>query len=244
MSACPNCDGKVYVYNDYEVDGKFTITSTKDHCHKCGYTRFRTRKKALTIKSRIGYDFSNYYKEREKLAEPDGEHCIICEKNLPKRKRKYCSDECYSEWSRKIQTKNWAILRNKVLEASNFECVKCGFQIEYSAVSSKEYPFGYCTVLYPEDRKGKQINNNPSGLFVVDHIKPIALGGEEFDANNLQVLCLDCNKKKTHIDQKNIAKKRSESTQFLNPFIASLKTLDYAFPNLEKFLGLLEVSGG
>jgi len=235
MTVCPNCGGRVYVYTDYETDGKFTVTSTQDHCHKCGYTRFRTRKKALTIESRIGYDFSNYYRERAKLPQPDGEHCIICGKDLPSRKRKYCSDECYSEWSRKIQTENWGVLRNKTLEASNLKCIKCGFQVEYNAVSSEEYPFGYCTILSPEDQKGKRISDNPSGLFVVDHIKPIALGGKEFDSTNLQVLCSECNKEKTKIDLKTIAKKRSESTQFLNPLATSLKTLDYSFSSLDVY---------
>ena len=39
----------------------------------------------------------------------------------------------------------------------------------------------------------------------MDHILPIALGGEEFDQANLQLLCKDCNKIKTRQDMKNIA---------------------------------------
>jgi len=38
-----------------------------------------------------------------------------------------------------------------------------------------------------------------------DHIIPIALGGDEWDINNIQTLCEKCNKIKTAIDIKEIA---------------------------------------
>ena len=43
---------------------------------------------------------------------------------------------------------------------------------------------------------------------VLDHIKPIALGGSEFNKDNLQILCVDCNKVKTKQDHNNIAQAR------------------------------------
>ena len=43
---------------------------------------------------------------------------------------------------------------------------------------------------------------------IADHIKPIALGGDEWDINNLQTLCQKCNKIKTRQDAKDIAKLR------------------------------------
>ncbi len=44
---------------------------------------------------------------------------------------------------------------------------------------------------------------------VGDHIIPIALGGDEFDIDNIQTLCkATCNKIKTKQDQKDIAKQR------------------------------------
>ena len=45
--------------------------------------------------------------------------------------------------------------------------------------------------------------------YILDHIKPIALGGEEFDEKNLQILCKKCDKIKTKQDHKDIAKLRS-----------------------------------
>ena len=44
--------------------------------------------------------------------------------------------------------------------------------------------------------------------FIGDHIIPIALGGEEFDIDNVQTLCIACNKIKTKQDIKDIAKQR------------------------------------
>ena len=38
----------------------------------------------------------------------------------------------------------------------------------------------------------------------------VALGGEEFDINNVQTLCIKCNKIKTRQDMKDIAKARKE----------------------------------
>lgn len=46
-------------------------------------------------------------------------------------------------------------------------------------------------------------------LLVLDHIIPIALGGAEFDENNLQILCKSCNKIKTKKDMSDIAKLRN-----------------------------------
>ena len=57
---------------------------------------------------------------------------------------------------------------------------------------------------------------------VGDHIIPIALGGEQWDINNVQTLCIDCDKIKTKQDAKDIAKLRrkekleAKGQKFLN----------------------------
>lgn len=43
---------------------------------------------------------------------------------------------------------------------------------------------------------------------IADHILAIALGGDEWDINNIQTLCPDCNKIKTAKDAGKIAKLR------------------------------------
>jgi 5-methylcytosine-specific restriction endonuclease McrA len=47
-----------------------------------------------------------------------------------------------------------------------------------------------------------------SSNLILDHILPIAVGGAEFDVNNLQLLCKSCNKTKTRNDMKIIARQR------------------------------------
>ena len=58
-----------------------------------------------------------------------------------------------------------------------------------------------------EDGKEYAVLNTYESL-IVDHIVPIALGGEEWDLNNLQTLCAECNKAKTAMDQAAIAQLR------------------------------------
>jgi 5-methylcytosine-specific restriction endonuclease McrA len=79
----------------------------------------------------------------------------------------------------------WAEFRERAFQRDHRTCVECG----------RKYG----------DRDAKGFIHTE---FVVDHIKPIALGGAEFDMDNLQTLCWDCNKKKTHGDIKLIAATR------------------------------------
>lgn len=128
------------------------------------------------IIQRLGFDNSRYLEAKEKLPAPDGQHCIICGKDLPKRKRLYCSHECWEGWYHKIDGRiAWQDVRWKAIVRDNHKCLKCG----------------------------------KDGGFV-DHIKPIALGGAEFDLKNLQTLCEDCNREKTKKDLADISEVREK----------------------------------
>jgi len=50
--------------------------------------------------------------------------------------------------------------------------------------------------------------------FEVDHIKAVALGGDQWDEKNFQVLCSDCHKKKTALDMKILKAKRRKLVRF------------------------------
>lgn len=54
----------------------------------------------------------------------------------------------------------------------------------------------------------KKCNKENLSSYVIDHIKPIALGGDEWNTNNMQTLCIDCNKIKTKKDIQLIAIER------------------------------------
>lgn len=66
-----------------------------------------------------------------------------------------------------------------ILQA-DFTCSKCGYHSD------------------------KKTMYEQASEFVVDHILPIAMGGAEFDEDNLQVLCVECDKKKTAKDMPKI----------------------------------------
>ena len=85
-----------------------------------------------------------------------------------------------------MQVLGWPALRLKCLERDDYTCKLCGFKPEIPEVYKTTFPH--------------QIDSFKSSNFVADHIKPIALGGDEWDINNLQTLCLLCNKKKTRQD--------------------------------------------
>lgn len=129
-----------------------------------------------SIKKRVGYRNPDYYEKKNEL-ERNAEpgKCIICHTPLPKGRRKYCSMECFDKWYFSLAPP-W---NWQVLRERAFK------RDENTCVRCGE----------KED----------AWNFVVDHIEPIALGGEEFDINNLQTLCQRCNKIKTKADMKRIA---------------------------------------
>jgi len=63
-------------------------------------------------------------------------------------------------------------------------------------ITNKENKCDECGKTFPKDN------------LILDHIIPIALGGDEFNENNLQILCLGCNKIKTKKDYAEISKAR------------------------------------
>ena len=121
---------------------------------------------------------------------------------LPNKRLVYCSNACrQGYWIRH----DWSWLRDKILERVNYTCSKCGFKPQ---ISEHGYSFWH-----------------QHRTLVVDHILPIALGGEEFDETNLQVLCAECDKKKTRIDKARIAKAKrgSQPIIYVNPFDLELE---------------------
>jgi hypothetical protein len=129
---------------------------------------------------RISYDSQRYFEEKAKLPKPDGKHCIICGKELPKKKRKYCSPKCFLDWYKKIGVLDWSVFRWQAFERDNFTCKKCGT---------------YKPPIYTTYKNKQYIQDMPE--LECDHIIPIFLGGAEFDLSNLQTLCRKCHKIKT-----------------------------------------------
>ena len=118
------------------------------------------------------------------------------------RTKNYCKEHSFID----MRTfTSWSKLRDKVLERDNYTCVECGKQ---PRKISK----------YIDDN-GRYIDTDcgvDESKLIGDHIKPIALGGDEWDIDNIQTLCIKCNKIKTKEDAKNIAKLRSVEKKLVN----------------------------
>ena len=86
---------------------------------------------------------------------------------------------CSSQCGEKFKYLSWSELRGKIIIRDNFTCHACKLQGVRKLESGKWY-------------RGKEL--------VADHIVPIALGGLQWDENNLQTLCKACHKIKTKED--------------------------------------------
>jgi len=113
--------------------------------------------------------------------------CPIC--GLPKSEWKRrtdwrcCSKECTNKWC--DLTYIWQYFKLKAFKRDKYSCIKCG-----KKPMQKTY-------------EGKMIPD--TSKLIGDHIIPIAIGGEEYDLDNVQTLCIKCNKIKTKKDMKKIA---------------------------------------
>lgn len=108
--------------------------------------------------------------------------CPVCNKEN-KRQYRCCSKECTQEFWKIAFWSNTDKFIKIIKEKSNGKCAMCG-------------------------KEAKSIYKNNKCEFDIDHIVPIALGGNEFDIGNMQILCEDCHKLKTKIDIRKIAKIR------------------------------------
>lgn len=61
------------------------------------------------------------------------------------------------------------------------------------------------------DKIRRKTDEYVHGRYEVDHIVPIALGGEMWDIENLQILCHNCHKKKTKKDMNDLKNMKEEN---------------------------------
>lgn len=132
------------------------------------------------VKQRINWAWNLTPEQKKKI---DNNQCPNCGKPKSEWTRRTdwncCSKECSEEfYSKNLAVLDWAKVRRQAFKRDNNTCKYCGKK------------FGYASEL------------------VGDHIIPIAVGGDEFDINNVQTLCIQCNKIKTKRDARVIAKHR------------------------------------
>jgi 5-methylcytosine-specific restriction endonuclease McrA len=173
---------------------------------------------AKMVKQREGYKFIILEPAKTWLVE---DKCAGCGKLKSDWKRstrwKCCSVECTTKYVKDSTYYGWAELRRAAIKRDG-KCVKCGIihteerEIWYE---KDDYYHTYEIILSESEQFKNKHGDNCVNIvtlkmsaYIVDHIHPIALGGEEWDINNLQTLCIACNKIKTRKDMGKIAQLR------------------------------------
>ena len=149
--------------------------------------------------------FSDQAKQR--IAADQCPHCGKPRAEWTRRKDwRCCSTECTNKfWQEGVIVKSWSDLRAKCFKRDHHTCKKCGYKpwkinlhtVKIMRRDSIQWEF-----------EVKSIDPTDSSQLIADHIRPIALGGPEWDINNLQTLCATCNKAKTRRDMGKIGIQR------------------------------------
>lgn len=135
-----------------------------------------------------------------------------------------CSNECTTKyWGEYVIANGWEDLRTKCFKRDKYTCVKCGFKpvlyfYKYQYIKWDNYTEERVSADPPIMQEGVALIENrlateedwrypkaASSFFIGDHIKPIAIGGEQWNPDNIQTLCINCNKVKTAKDAADIA---------------------------------------
>jgi len=89
--------------------------------------------------------------------------CLNCEKDLPKRRKKYCSDKCRDEF---YENHIWTLFRMRIIKKRGRKCEDCGFQ--------------------------EGTNSDYYSELHVHHLKRIIDNGELCNPENVVVVCSKC----------------------------------------------------
>lgn len=157
----------------------------------------------------------------KKIVKDGLKYCAWCGEERVTGNRKYCNDICRDNCYAFISPQKEHGLEYH-LQSQDFKCADCKFDYkpvmdemakQYSKRNIRAYdengtasPWFFGRLKYRvEIKHGK--NKKPE----VDHIVPVALGGDPVGFDNHQVLCYDCHKDKTKVDIGDIAKARREN---------------------------------
>lgn len=147
---------------------------------------------ARTMPKAMGY----HWDLKDAVIRDDGKPpCRWCRGPVEKPRRTMCSTSCVNEWKRRI---SWDITRLAVFRRDLGICAGCGVDTETlrseankAAESAVQWVVGNEGAVYTRYKPGRY------HLWEVDHIVPVAEGGDYFDLLNLQTLCLACHRRKT-----------------------------------------------
>jgi 5-methylcytosine-specific restriction endonuclease McrA len=151
------------------------------------------------VKQRENYKIVISKEAQERINNNQCPSCGLPKEEYKRRKDwRCCSTECTNKYVKQMVTYGWPQLRLKAFVRDDFTCQHCGIRPKKKELES-----------YPKegggfDYKWVETNMHDSNALIGDHIIPIALGGDEWDIDNVQTLCVSCDKKKFKDDNKKI----------------------------------------
>ena len=167
------------------------------------------------VKQRIGWKVVIIEPAKSRIEQ---DICPGCELPRDKWKRRKdwrcCSTKCTKLFKKMYIYYGWKEIREKAVIRDNYTCRKCGIQPTTERLIGNKYSTNdYINALkvmrsfirFEGEGENYRAIMIDSSQVVGDHIIPIAIGGEEFDIDNVQTLCKSCNKIKTKKDHGDIA---------------------------------------
>jgi len=169
----------------------------------------------MELKQRMGYARTTTKLQKKRM---ENEQCPTCGKPKKDWNRRTdwrcCSEKCTEEFNEGHYLV-WQDFRLRAFKRDKFTCVKCGknpvlFRERYDSENDENFKWRAETcdakIFVRYVKEGYEVYDVSE--LVADHIKPIALGGDEWDLKNIQTLCIKHNKEKTKEDMAKIAKVR------------------------------------
>lgn len=122
--------------------------------------------------------------------------CAWCNSNqIPKRKKKYCSDLCSESAYAWTNPQKYA--KAFLLKRQQFACVGCGISFEEILEKKVKDIFRRSRLSESDTITDWRLTYCCGELFHVDHIEPIHKGGVGIGFKNVQILCPPCHHKKS-----------------------------------------------
>jgi len=180
---------------------------------KCGNPKVNDLKKGDGRRHINASDFKKITKNGLKF-------CAWCANGQVFGNRKYCNDICRDNCYAFIQPQKEHGLEYH-LQSQDFKCASCSFDYKPTIDEMIQQYGNKNRYTYKEDGQaspwffGKlkyriELKYGQERKPEVDHIVPVALGGDPVGFDNHQILCYTCHKDKTKLDIGNIAKERKK----------------------------------